>query len=137
MTEHPEPSQALTFVYSYRPEASFQVVDRLPQVVVDRILGREVDGEPVIADTADYDAYLATYRSRDVASTEHILVFVDGSLREGQQYTFGTDAVFFASHLGLIEVDLSTDDGGTPTPKPGGSGDGNGSGRNGGNDTDA
>lgn len=110
MTEQPQPSQALTFVYDYRPGAPFQVVDRLPQVVIDRILGRERDGEPVIRNTGGYDVYLVTYRWQGVLG-EYGLVFVDGSLREGQQYTFGTDAVFFDSRLALIETGLSAIDG--------------------------
>lgn len=125
MTVHSQPGQALTFAYDYDPGTSFQVVARLPQNVVARILGRQVDGEPVIRDTADYDAYLANYRLQGDSPGEYILVFVDGALQDDQQYTFDTGAVFFASRLNLIEVGLSASEG-TPTPEEGGSDGGKG-----------
>ena len=114
-TVHPRPSQVLTFSRNYVPGTRFQVVDRLPQAVVAWILGRKRGGDPVIWDTTDYEASLVTDRVRGNTPGEYFLVFVDGTLQNEQQYAFGAEAVFFASHLALIEVSISTVEA-TPTP---------------------
>ena len=108
MTVHPRPSQMLLFARNYVPGATFGVVDQLPQAVVAGILGRKRGGDPVIWDTADYEASLVTDRVRGNTPGEYFLVFVDGTLQNEQQYAFGADAVVFASHLALIEVSIST-----------------------------
>jgi hypothetical protein len=87
------------------------VVARLPQNVVGRILGRQMDVGPVIRDTADYDAYLAIYRSQGGSPGEYFLVFVDGALQDDQRYAFDTGAVVSASRLNPIEVGLGTGEG--------------------------
>jgi hypothetical protein len=107
-------NQAFVFSYDYHPGRPFQVIANLQQDVVDTVLGQQVQGEPVISDTADYNAYIANYQAGEAGGPgEYLLIFTEeAGLQQGQTYMFQTGASFFAGQFNLLEVGLSAGGGG-------------------------
>ncbi|GAB3668851.1 hypothetical protein [Halopiger thermotolerans] len=106
-------SQALAFSYDYHPGRPFQVLVNLQQEVVDIVLGQQIQGQPVVSDTADFNAYIANYQGAQATGPgEYFLIFTQESeLQPGQTYTFQTGASFFAGQFNLLEVGLSASGG--------------------------
>ncbi|GAB3668856.1 hypothetical protein GCM10028856_14760 [Halopiger thermotolerans] len=131
-TAQQQADSAYIFSYDYHPGRPFQVLVNLQQEVVDVILGQQVQGQPVISDTADFNAYIANYQGAQTTGPgEYFLVFTqEAGLQPGQMYTFQTGASFFAGQFNLLEVGLSAGAGGG-----GGGGGGNQTVDSGGNQT--
>ena len=108
-----QPQQALTFAYDYNPGMGYRVVASLQQDVVRAILGRRIQGNRIVSDPADWNAYIINYRPGGNAPGEYALVFTrGGSLQQNQTYRFGSDASFFAARANLLEASISTGGGG-------------------------
>ncbi|MFC4448267.1 hypothetical protein [Halorussus aquaticus] len=102
--------QALVFVSDYQPSVGFQVVSRIQQPTVNQILGYVNPADPnqgdgAVVDPTDWNGYITNYQG--CGPGNYNLVFLrEGTLQQGQTYSFTTDAIFFSNRLQLLESEI-------------------------------